>query len=65
MLSFSLGRSRDCQSPTRRSFLQIGALAGLGVSLPLALSTRTAHAAAAKATNCITTIRSIPSPTPR
>jgi len=53
MLSFSLGRTHDCQSPTRRSFLQIGGLAGLGVSLPLALSARTASAATAKATNCI------------
>lgn len=52
MLSFSLGRSADCQSPSRRSFLQVGALAGLGVSLPLALSQR-ATAAPAKATNCI------------
>src|SRR4029078_12274117 len=50
---FSLSRSRDCQSPSRRSFFQIGALAGLGVSLPLALSTRTARAPAAKARNCI------------
>jgi hypothetical protein len=52
MLTFPLGRNRDCQSPSRRSFLQIGALAGLGVTLPLALRSR-ALAAPAKATNCI------------
>jgi hypothetical protein len=53
MLNFSLGNSRDCQSVSRRSFLQIGALAGLGVSLPLALSARRAFGAPAKETNCI------------
>lgn len=53
MLSLPLGRSRDCQSFSRRSFLQIGALSGLGLSLPFALSARSAQAASAKATNCI------------
>ena len=53
MLSFSLGRSSDCQSPSRRSFLQLGALAGLGVSLPLAIGSRVLGAPPAKATNCI------------
>lgn len=53
MLKFSLGASHDCQSVSRRSFLQIGALAGLGVSLPLALSARRTLAAPAKDTNCI------------
>jgi hypothetical protein len=53
MLTFPWGGSRDCQAVSRRSFLQIGALAGLGVSLPLALSTRRASAAPAKDVNCI------------
>lgn len=53
MLKFSLGASHDCQTVSRRSFLQIGALAGLGVSLPLALSAKRAAAAPGKETNCI------------
>src|SRR6185436_8278566 len=53
MLKFSLGASHDCQSVSRRSFLQIGALAGLGVSLPMALSAKRAAAAPGKETNCI------------
>jgi len=31
---------RDCDQVSRRSFLQIGALAGLGVSLPIALASK-------------------------
>lgn len=38
MLTFSSGSSRDCDQVSRRSFLQVGALAGLGVSLPMALA---------------------------
>ena len=55
MLSLLSGLDRDCQRVTRRSFLQIGSLASLGVSLPLALSARRSQAAEgpAAAANCI------------
>src|SRR5438874_8983728 len=54
MLSFSTGKSRDCDGVSRRSFLQIGALAGLGVSLPLALAAKKAGAAGSTGgANCI------------
>src|SRR6187549_2030359 len=54
MLSFTTGSSRYCDRASRRSFLQIGALAGLGVSLPLALASKKAHAAGnSGAANCI------------
>lgn len=55
MLRFSTGSASDCQSVDRRSFLQIGALAGLGVSLPAWLGARTAHGAPGKSNdvNCI------------
>lgn len=46
--------SRDCERVSRRSFLQVGTLAGLGVTLPLALAARKANGAAASSTrNCI------------
>jgi hypothetical protein len=38
MLRLLSGLSRACDGVSRRSFLQVGALAGLGVSLPLAIS---------------------------
>lgn len=54
MLTFSTGLSRDCDRVSRRSFVQVGALAGLGVSLPLALSASPAKAAGSRsAANCI------------
>jgi len=56
MLSLLSSLDRDCQRVTRRNFLEIGTLAGLGVSLPLALSTRRLRAAGGQstaATNCI------------
>ena len=54
MLSFTNGSARHCDGVNRRSFLQIGALAGLGVSLPLALAARNASAAASgSGVNCI------------
>jgi hypothetical protein len=53
MLTLPLGQTRDCQSVSRRNFLQIGALAGLGVTLPMALGAKRAAAAAGKDTNCI------------
>ncbi|QDU98162.1 DUF1501 domain-containing protein [Lignipirellula cremea] len=56
MLNLLPRNVRNCEGVSRRSFLQIGALAGLGVSLPLALQQRSAAAASGKAandTNCI------------
>ncbi|MFM9960352.1 MAG: DUF1501 domain-containing protein [Planctomycetaceae bacterium] len=44
MLSFLTGTTRDCERVTRRSFLQVGSLAGLGVSLPMALAAKQAAA---------------------
>lgn len=51
MLRFLPTRDSNCEGLQRRAFLQIGALAGLGVSLPLAL--RQATAASPRETNCI------------
>jgi hypothetical protein len=54
VLTFTTGISRDCDRVNRRSFLQVGALAGLGISLPLALAARKATAASGRAgANCI------------
>jgi hypothetical protein len=53
MLTLTTGSSRDCDRVHRRSFLQVGALAGLGVSLPLALAAKRAHAAKDTGVNCI------------
>jgi hypothetical protein len=49
---FSRGAAPHCDGLTRRDFLQVGALAGLGVTLPMAL-TRHASAHPAKDVNCI------------
>jgi len=38
MLTLLSGTSRNCEQVSRRGFLQIGALTGLGVSLPMALA---------------------------
>ncbi|MGE0759116.1 MAG: DUF1501 domain-containing protein, partial [Pirellulaceae bacterium] len=44
----------DCERVSRRSFLQIGSLAGLGVTLPMALASRRVQGAGRGATtNCI------------
>lgn len=40
MLNLFPGTARTCEGVSRRSFLQVGALAGLGVSLPMALAQR-------------------------
>jgi hypothetical protein len=40
MLNVFPRQIRDCEGVSRRSFLQVGALGGLGVSLPLALAGR-------------------------
>ena len=54
MLTLAHRSSRDCDRVSRRSFLQVGALAGLGVSLPLALAAKKASAAASSSgANCI------------
>src|SRR5688572_18070225 len=53
MLTFATGRSRDCDGVSRRSFLQVGALTGLGLSLPLALAAKRASAASPRNANCI------------
>ena len=54
MLTLTTGISRDCDRVSRRSFLQVGALAGLGVSLPLALAAKKASAATSgSGVNCI------------
>jgi hypothetical protein len=54
MLSFTTGVSRDCDRVSRRSFLQVGALAGLGVSLPLVLAAKQSRAASSSSgANCI------------
>lgn len=49
MLDLMLGKTRDCEGTTRRSFLQVGALAGLGVGLPALLRQRAQAAEAALA----------------
>jgi hypothetical protein len=54
MLDVLFGRSRTCEGISRRSFLQVGALAGFGMSLPTFLKAQKAHAAAtSKDVNCI------------
>ncbi len=51
MLDVLTGRTRTCDGISRRGFLKIGALAGFGVSLPLAL--RAKAAGTSKDVNCI------------
>src|SRR5262245_14927465 len=54
MLTVTADRSSYCDRVSRRSFLQVGALAGLGVTLPLALAAKKASAASGGAgVNCI------------
>jgi hypothetical protein len=55
MLKFLQGTSRDCESIHRREFLQVGSLAGLGLTLPALLAGRNVSAAPAPASdvNCI------------
>jgi hypothetical protein len=54
MFTVTTGTSRDCDRVSRRSFLQVGALAGLGLSLPMALAARKASAASTgSGVNCI------------
>src|SRR5438309_1096023 len=56
MLDLLHGTTRTCQGVNRRTFLKIGSLAGLGVSLPLALRQKQALARegrVAQDVNCI------------
>lgn len=56
MLSLFPHHVKDCEGIRRREFLKIGALAGLGVTLPMALARKQALAKAGQAsrdTNCI------------
>lgn len=56
MLNLLTGLSRDCEGLSRRSFLQIGSLAGVGVTLPMLLAAKKnamAAGGAAKDVNCI------------
>jgi hypothetical protein len=56
MLSFGSVVDRNCQGLHRRSFLQVGTLAGLGLSLPTLLAHKQAQAAAGgsgRDVNCI------------
>ena len=55
MLNLLRGMMHDCEGTTRRHFLQVGTLAGLGVSLPMLLAGRRAAAAspAQPGVNCI------------
>ena len=56
MLSFMPKWSRNCEEIRRRDFLQIGALTGLGLSLPGLLAARSAQAARGRTVrdaNCI------------
>lgn len=52
MWNLHSGMARTCAGISRRSFLQIGALGGLGVSLPMVLAKKAAGATDSK-TNCI------------
>src|SRR5262249_12590893 len=58
MLDLHTGRTTDCTGISRRSFLRVGGLSALGLSLPPFLRLRQAAAAApakppARAVNCI------------
>ena len=56
MLHLLPDTNRNCEGISRRSFLQVGTLAGLGVSLPLALQRQDLAAAeggSADEVNCI------------
>lgn len=48
MLNFLRAAARDCQGVSRRDFLRVGALSGLGLSLPELFAAKQARAAAGK-----------------
>ncbi len=53
MLNLNLGRAADCSGESRRTFLQIGGLAALGLTLPNFLRATENATKAAKAKRCI------------
>lgn len=56
MLNMMPRAERNCEGQTRRSFLQLGALAGLGLSLPMALQQKVlakAQGGSTRDVNCI------------
>ncbi|MEZ6090435.1 MAG: DUF1501 domain-containing protein [Pirellulaceae bacterium] len=53
MFTFSNSASRYCDGLSRRNLLQIGSLAGLGVTLPMAFQQKAAAATSGRETNCI------------
>jgi len=54
MLRFPIGKSSDCQAPSRRQFLQVGAVGAFGLSLPgLLRSQARAAEKPRKDVNCI------------
>ena len=55
MLNLLPALSRTCEGVSRRDFLRVGALAGLGVSLPMALASKAAakDGVKSKDVNCI------------
>ena len=56
MLHLLSGTTRDCEGISRRSFLQVGTLAGIGLSLPMVLAAKRQALAAGKSSsdvNCI------------
>jgi len=54
MLDLLTGMDRTCEGLSRRSFLQVGSLSGLGLSLPALLAARTSTAASGSPdVNCI------------
>ena len=56
MLNLLSSATRNCEGTSRRSFLQVGTLAGLGLSLPNWLAAKRAQAEGGKSagdTNCI------------
>ncbi len=53
MLNLSSGRTSDCSGQSRRTFLQIGGLSALGLSLPQFLRARETSTKSAKAKRCI------------
>ena len=53
MLDFISRRDRNCQGVSRRSLLQVGSLAGLGIGLPQLMAAKETGSPAKKAKNCI------------
>jgi uncharacterized protein (DUF1501 family) len=53
MLDFTLGSDSNCSGQSRRSFLRVGGLATLGLTLPGYLAARESTAKPAKAKRCI------------